>query len=64
MHRPSAPKLPPQEVKSPRPREVNLESVKEEERKRLFQQRGYSSTIMTRGGLGTAETQKAKVLGA
>ena len=63
MNRPSAPKLQPRAVFSPRPREVNLEAIKDEEREKLRKRGGYSSTVMTRGGLGTAKTQKAKVLG-
>ena len=63
MHRPSAPKLQTQAIR-PRPREVDLEAVKEQERELMKKRQGYSSTVMTRGGgLGTAQTQKAKVLG-
>lgn len=63
MNSPSAPKLQPRAVLSPRPREVNLEAVKDEEREKLRRRGGYMSTVMTRGGLGAAKTQKAKVLG-
>lgn len=64
MHRPSAPRLPAATVPaSPRPREVELEAIKERERKLMGRRKGYMSTIMTRGGVGTARTQKAKVLG-
>ena len=62
MHRPSAPKLQ-QAIQRPRPREVDLEAVKEQERELMKKRQGYSSTVMTRGSLGTAKTQKAKVLG-
>ena len=64
MNSPSAPKLQPRRaVVSPRPREVDLQAVKDEERDKLRRRGGYTSTVMTRGGLGTAKTQKAKVLG-
>ncbi len=63
----TTPPLPkPREVSllSPRPREVDLEDIKAEERKRLDRRRGYSSTVLTRGAtLGTARTQKARALG-
>ena len=48
----------------PRPREVNLEAIKAEERKRLDRKKGFSSTVLTRGiQLGTARTQKARTFG-
>lgn len=49
---------------SPRPQAVALESVKESERIKLRKRSGYMSTVLTKGGLGTATTQKQKVLGA
>lgn len=63
MHRPSAPKLPPQaQAKpSPRPREVNLEAIRGAERGRARRRQGYSSTVLTRGGLGSLQTRKPKV---
>ena len=61
---PSKPHIPKQEVPSPRPREALLEGVREEERKQIKRRRGYSSSVMTRGGLGVAQTQKATALGA
>lgn len=63
MHTPSIPKILPQVIKPARPREVDLAAVKDEERDKLRRRGGYSSTVMTRGGLGAAKTQKAKVLG-
>ena len=60
---PSRPRIPIPKPTSPRPREAILEGVKEEERKQIKRRRGYASTIMTRGMLGTAQTQKAKALG-
>ena len=55
--------IPPAE--SPRPRSLIMES---ERAKRRFQakvrrRRGFGSTIMTRGGLGNLNIQKAKALG-
>jgi hypothetical protein len=49
---------------SPAPQAVVLEAVKERERQAMKKRRGYMRTILTRGGLGAAQTQKAKVLGA
>ena len=49
---------------SPRPRDVSLEPLKEDERRQAGRRRGYTSTIITRGGLGVAQTDKAKALGA
>lgn len=64
MHTPSAPKLQPQAIQSARPREVDLEAVKEDERKKMKKRQGYSSTVMTRGSkLGIANTQKVRVTG-
>ncbi len=65
MHSPSAPKLQPRATiaASPRPREVALEDIKAQQRKLMSKKQGYSSTVLTRGGLGTARTQKARVLG-
>lgn len=66
MHSPSAPKLQPRQpratIASPRPREVDLEDIKAQQRKLMSRRQGYSSTVLTRG-LGTARTQKARVLG-
>ena len=61
---PSVPKLPPRKAVSQPAKTAVLESVKDEERKSYKRRRGYMSTVMTRGGLGAAQTQKAKVLGA
>ena len=47
----------------PRPRDVSLEPLKEDERKQAGRRRGYASTIITRGGLGIAQTDKARALG-
>lgn len=49
---------------SPRPQAVALESVKQRMREEAKKRRGFMSTVLTRGGLGSAQTQKAKVLGA
>jgi len=66
---PRSPKIPkpiPQQAAippSPKPREAMLEDVREEERKQYKRRRGYSNTVMTRGGLGVAQTQRARALG-
>ena len=60
---PSKPKLPPIRKESPRPQLMNLQSVEDEERNAQKRRHGYASTVMTRGGLGPAQTQKARVLG-
>lgn len=64
MHSPSAPKLPKRQSPAPRLVGAELESVRESEREMLRKRKGYQSTIMTRGGLGEARTQKATALGA
>lgn len=52
---------------SPRPTPGRLAQESEEARKRqrkaAKRRTGYASTIMTRGGLGQVQTQKASVLG-
>ena len=60
-----APYIPPiqQPRPAPRPREVSLEPLKEDERRQAARKRGYASTIITRGGLGVAQTDKARALG-
>lgn len=61
---PSKPKIP---VATPKPtaRRTTIESEEAKKRQREAAKRrtGYASTIMTRGGLGTLETGKAKALG-
>jgi len=47
----------------PRPREVSLEPLKEDERRQAAKRRGYASTIITRGGLGIAQTDKTRAFG-
>ncbi len=47
----------------PRARAVSLEPLRERERQEGARRKGYSSTVMSRGKLGVAQTEKAKVLG-
>lgn len=63
---PSRPRIPAvtQPSPSPRPQAAALESVREAERQERSKRRGFSSTILTRGGLGQARTQKNVALGA
>lgn len=63
---PSRPRIPAQTQvsPSPRPQAAALESVREAERQQRGKRRGFSSTILTRGGLGQAQTQKNVALGA
>lgn len=64
---PSRPHIAPPVQQRPRPaarpREVSLEPLKEDERRQAARKRGYASTIITRGGLGVAQTDKARALG-
>ncbi len=47
----------------PRARAVSLEPLREQERQEAAKRRGFASTVMTRGGLGAAQTEKTRVLG-
>lgn len=63
---PSRPRFPAQTQPSPppRPQAAALESVREAERRAIKKRRGFRSTILTRGGLGVAQTEKKTALGA
>jgi len=65
FHSPKDPKLPPVQAAKPTPRRMSIEAEEAKKRQRVSAQRrtGWASTLMTRGGLGQATTQKAKVLG-
>ena len=63
MNSPSMPKVSPRPSPSPRMVGVELESVRESERQMLRKRKGFQSTILTRGGTGRLETQKARSLG-
>jgi len=63
MHSPSVPKVQPRPSPSPRLVGAELESVRESEREMLRKRKGFQSTILTRGGLGRLETQKARTTG-
>jgi hypothetical protein len=48
---------------SPKPRSLALEQVKEAERSSMRRRKGFMSAMITKGGLGAAQTEKTKVLG-
>lgn len=65
FHSPKDPKLPPRASPQPTPRMLSMqtEEAKRRQREAAKRRTGWASTIMTRGGVGQATTQKATVLG-
>ena len=63
--KPSIPKptSPRREPPVPRQHGLDLERVRENERLAMRKRRGFMSTMLTRGGVGMASTEKSKVLG-
>ena len=61
---PSRPKIPARIQTSPAPQAAALESIRESGRQERSRRRGFSSTILTRGGLGQAQIRKKTALGA
>jgi len=61
---PDFPSPEPLAIPSPKPTAINLRGVSDEFRRRQSRRRGFSSTILTRGGLGQAQIRKKTALGA
>ncbi len=64
---PSRPHIPPAQTVAPKPTPRRMAQESEEAKKRQQEaakrRTGWASTILTRGGLGAAQTQKSKALG-